>query len=321
MKQGAQWLVLGVVGSAMLLTFCGGKSDDDEHSSGGGAGRPSSASGRAGTGGSTGGTGRAGFAGSSNGGAGLGGASSGDAGSGGVANYGQCGGPQPPDTCGGICGPGMCRVPGQVQCGPCGGAGNGGAGFGGCMSGSCACNPGMCQAPGSVRCEPCGGAGNGGAGFAGAGGCMFSDTCGTCSPGMCRPPNSAVCQPCGAGNGGAGAGGVCNTDTCGPVGGGGFGPEGGAANDGGASASLDWIPPSRKTATASPSVRACYTANASEGDPCLPPDGAIVGWLSDLPLGCDAEVKGGPFSATDERGLLCCYSVECLGERSVSMAR
>jgi hypothetical protein len=67
-------------------------------------------------------------------------------------------------------------------------------------------------------------------------------------------------------------------------------------------------------------MRGCYSANASEGDPCLPGDDAIVGWLGDLPPDCRAQVKGGPFSAMDERGLLCCYSVECLGERSVQMA-
>jgi hypothetical protein len=61
-----------------------------------------------------------------------------------------------------------------------------------------------------------------------------------------------------------------------------------------------------------PSVtRGCYVLGGFEGDPCLPPDDAVLAWLDGGPRDCAPHVVAGPFNDYDGHVRKCCYSVTC----------
>jgi hypothetical protein len=56
--------------------------------------------------------------------------------------------------------------------------------------------------------------------------------------------------------------------------------------------------------------RACYVLPGYGDDPCLPPDDAIVPWLS-TPKDCEAHVSDGPFLDVRTDTRKCCYAITC----------
>ncbi len=294
-------LAIYLIFSLQLLTYCAGKSEEEEDSSKGGSSNSGASNGGASTGGvSTGGVSTGGFAGHTGQCigdpcapgcalcAGRGGTSSGGTSSGG-AGFGGQGGSFAGHT--GICFMNPCA--GGCWTPSCGGAGQGGTSNGGAGTG------GLCS--GGDSCGGRGGTSNGGAGFAGQGGSFAGHT------GICfMNPCSAGCwQPaCGGFAGGGSGGGGSGGAGAGGAGAGGAGSGGGGA--GGAAQRF-----ASEGAEAPRSVRGCYPLSGYEGDPCLPPDDGLLAWLDDKPAQCEPHVTVGPFGGFDGQSRTCCYTVAC----------
>lgn len=145
-----------------------------------------------------------------------------------------------------------------------------------------------------------GGAGSGGAGSGGVAGALAGYT------GFAGHTSGCVVNPCL----GYGCGDPCGYEQCkalpictGPQGGGGAGGEAsGGESAGGAGGQSSATPPPPPA-----SLTACYPLPGYDDAACLPPDDALLSWLS-LPAACEAHIAG---ASTDATPGSCCYRVTC----------